>query len=86
MKSVLLWGFWIIVAIAGWRWIGPSVRDFEDRTACTYQNAAGDCLTQAQYIKMVAHDAAADAISDLMNECSSPSASGDVRCAVFNRN
>jgi hypothetical protein len=86
MKSVAIWIFWIVIAIAGWRWLGPAVRDFDDKTFCTYKNAEGDCLTQAEYIKMVARDAATDAITDFVSFCNGPFGGGDPRCSSFRHN
>lgn len=86
MKTIASWAFWIIVAIAAWRWMGAPIQDFEDQAACTYQNYEGNCLTQKEYIKMVAHDAAVDALSELSALCNGPSGVSDSRCSGFGRN
>jgi len=83
MKRAAIWIFWIVVAISGWRAVGGSVRDFEDQLVCTYQNSQGDCLTRAAYIKLIAHDAAEDAISELLSFCSGPMSRSDPRCALL---
>lgn len=85
MKSFFTWIFWIAVAIAGWRWFGPSIRDLGDEIACIYRNTHGDCMSESEYIKMVAHDAAVNAITDFVAECSGPF-NNDSRCTLFKRN
>jgi hypothetical protein len=83
MKGILAAIFWIGAAAAGWRFIGPTIDDFGDRLTCRYKNSHDDCLTQLEYIKMVSHDAAVDALSDRLAYCSSYQASSDPSCAAF---
>lgn len=85
MKGLLVGIFWIVIAIAGWRFIGPTIDDMADRLTCRYKNSHDDCLTQLEYIKMVSHDAAVDAVTDRLSYCSSYTAGSDPSCAIFHR-
>ncbi|WP_144025170.1 hypothetical protein [Burkholderia sp. HI2500] len=44
----------------------------ERNITCKYKNASGDCLTEDEHFRLVAHDAAVDALTDMLNFCSGP--------------
>lgn len=85
MKGFLVGVFWIGIVIVGWRFVGPSASDMSDRLACRYKNSSDDCLTQTEYIKMVARDAATDAINGQLAYCGSYASRSDPTCAVFHK-
>jgi hypothetical protein len=50
---------------------------------CDFKNASGDCMSEKDYIRMVAHDAAHDALIDMLNYCASHSY--DSECKALRR-
>lgn len=69
----------LIAATRGGAFAG--MRDWSDRAACTYKNGGGDCLTENEHIKLIARDAAADAVADLVDFCANSYSAGlDARC------
>lgn len=73
-------GFWVWVVMA-LVWLGAAkgcsainnewgLKDwYQIHISCEYKNVVGDCLTEEAHMKIVAHDAAIDAITDTLQFC-----------------
>jgi len=87
MKKIGSFAFWAIVAlIAARAYYSADFVAWRERLACTYKAPSGDCLSKDEHIRRIAHDAAADAISEWRAECSGYYSSTNPDCSVFHRN
>jgi len=86
MKKIGSVVFWVIVALVAVR--AYYMADFvawRERLVCIYKDPDGNCLSEDEHIRRIAHDAAVDAISDWRAECSGLYSSTNPDCSLFHR-
>ncbi|OAG63969.1 hypothetical protein [Burkholderia pseudomallei] len=87
MKKIGTFVFWLVVAIAAVRtYYSSSFVAWRERLVCTYKDPDGNCLSEDEHIRRIAHDAAVDAISEWRAQCSGYNSSTNPDCAVFHQN
>ncbi|HKT98060.1 MAG TPA: hypothetical protein VJS30_16270 [Paraburkholderia sp.] len=87
MKKIGSFVFWVIVALVGLRaYYSADFVAWREKLVCTYKDPSGDCLSEDEHIRRIAHDAAVDAIADWRAECSGLYSSTNPDCALFHRN
>jgi hypothetical protein len=69
---------------AFWVWNRSPVQDQIQIWQCRFQSVYGECITERDYIRLQARDAAQDALADKARYCNSPySALDDPVCKAF---
>lgn len=87
MKKIGSFVFWAIVVLVAIRaYYSAGFVAWRERLVCTYEDPSGNCLSEDEHIKRIAHDAAVNAIADWRNECSGLYSSTNQNCSLFHRN
>jgi len=65
-------------------WVHWGIKDWiEVNVTCTHKNFIGHCLTDDEYLRQVARDAANDALFELTTYCGWSFHRGESRCLAF---
>lgn len=86
LKTLAKLVFWGFIIFAGIRYLNSAgVTAWRERLICTYKDLNGNCLSEDEHIRRIAHDAATDAINDWIAECSGIYSSTNPNCAAFHQ-